>query len=282
MKRTVVLLSSIVCTFAAMSQSEQSDSIFDWHPADPSGLAPADESTDSLAGAVPDAYMPSLAYPRFGEPGALRVNPLATRFVGRAYIPGTAILRQWGSGMVVASGANDSLYGLMGMERGALSFNQQVGALSVSIYGTAVKYGYFRGLSTTYGIGGTVTYQLSPTVGVSVFGEYHTDASGIFQPAMMGYVSVPRFGGYVNWRFHSHWGVKLGVQSYRSMAYAKWDTRPIIMPYYRTSGGAELGIDLGPILYELVRKATGGRWGGYGNPTISPDVFGSPPVAPRN
>lgn len=206
------------------------------------------------------------------QPG-LRVNPNAARLSSMGFIPGVAMLDSWGSGGIFATGSRQDLPGLMGIESGALNFRQQVGAFTLSLFGSVTKYGYFNGLATSYGFGGSLSYEINEHLGVTVFGSYNSP-TGINQAAMMGYVATPTFGGYLNWRFHPHWGVKVGAQSYRSVAYGRRETQPIVMPYYRTSGGAEIGIDVGGILYQVIRSASGNSWGNPGNPTIDPRPSG--------
>jgi len=245
--------------------------------------------TQPSATALPAAVAPRLdAFPANGgsymvERGIMpaAVNPAATRMPVFAFVPGVADIVSWGSGGVYASGSRENLPGLMGIESGALNFRQQIGAFTLTMFGSAVKYGYFRGLSTSYGFGGELSYRINDNLGITLFGAYYSPA-GISQAAMMGNVNVSTFGGYVDWRFHEHWGVKVGARSYRSVAYGgRWETLPVVTPYYRTSGGAEFGVDLGGILYEVVRNASGKKWGGYGNPTIGRPDFGPPPIRPH-
>lgn len=218
--------------------------------------------------ASPSRYVPAtLAYP---------INPLATAIPPMSFTPGIADIASWGSGGVYAAGGRANLPGLMGIESGSINFVQQMGPVTLSLFGSAEKYGWFRGLSTTYGFGGALSYRFSDNLSMTVFGSYNSPA-GIMQPAMMGYVSAPVIGGYLDWRFHPHWGVKAGVQSYRSIAYGRWETQPMVIPYYRTSSGAEIGIDVGGILYQVIRSAasgSGSNWGNPGNPTIDPRPTG--------
>lgn len=221
--------------------------------------------------------------PHLEPPASLKVNPSAVAFPRFSYIPGTSIIRQWETGGLFATGSAESLPGLMGIERGSLNATQRFGAVTVTLYAAAAKYGYFRGLSTTYGFGGSASWQISPTVSLTVFGSYWTPASLHGSPGMLADVAVTNIGGYIDWRFHPHWGVKAGVQSYRSMVYGgRWETQPIVMPYYRTSSGAEIGVDFGGILYQLVRGlSSDSNWGRPGNPTIEPPRP-QPLVRPRN
>ena len=274
---TVILLSA---GFAALAQTEPVDSC--GVISVPLPINPVEEIQTPESHL--DTHTPHFPVtPGFGigHEGLRQVNPLATSLPPLGYVPGQAPIYSWGSGGFFATGSRQNLYGLMGIESGTLDFRQRVGALTISLFASATKYGYFRGLSTSYGFGGSLSYDFNDKLGMTVFGSYASSPVGMNQAAMLGYVSSPVIGGYLDWRFADHWGVKVGAQSYRSIAYGRWETQPIVMPYYRTSSGAEIGIDVGGILYQVIRQASGGSWGNPGNPTIGRPDFGPPPVAPR-
>lgn len=208
-----------------------------------------------------------------GNPGAIfetgmTINPAAFTYPDFSFSAGQADLLSWHQGSFYATGASTGLPGLMGIEQGALNLSQSFGKFNLTVYGSAIKYGFFQGLETSYGFGGELTYIINDKTSVTMFGSYNSPI-GITLPAMMGYVGVPTFGGYVNYRFHPHWGVKVGAQSYRSLVTRQWETQPIVMPYFRL-GQNDIGIDLGGIIYELIKSATYEAWGKSGNPTISP------------
>lgn len=277
----------VVCIFhvsvSAMARVEPIDSVAEstpYAPSIPSGL----ETHETHLAPAPSIFNGVLNEPIWQSVEnplpLLHVNPLATALPPMGYVPGQASIYSWGSGGFFASGERSNLYGLMGIESGAIDFRQRIGAFSFSIYASAAKYGYFRGLSTSYGFGGSMSYDFNEHLSMTLFGSYASPA-GITQPAMMGYVAAPVIGGYLNWKASEHWGVKVGAQSYRSIASGRWEAQPIVMPYYRTSGGAEIGVDVGGMLYQVIRQASGGSWGNQGNPTIGRPDFGPPPVAPR-
>ena len=276
-----------MCGQLALAQTETPVSISDTtslHLVIPPGnITPTDSIFQTPEVGVPHQYRGTYS----GERNKLQlhhdaqVNPYATHLPRFSFHPGQATLFSWGTGGIHAAGSRENLPGLMGIESGSLNFRQQLGNLTLTLFGSAEKYGYYRGLSTIYGFGGSLSYALSDNVGVTLFGSYYTSA-GIKQPAMAGYVSAPVFGGYVDWRIHPHWGVKVGAQSYRSVFNGRWEAQPIAMPYYRTSGGAEIGVDLGGILYQVIHQASGKQWGNPGNPSIGRPDFGPPPIRPHH
>ncbi len=265
-------VSVLLVAFCSEADELQPDSVATGMP--PMEVLPA-ISEDEPSGAAVSPTLPSVGLPTIPLwSDGLQLNPLATSIPSQSFLPGTAMLGMWGSGGIYATGQSVNLIGLGAIERGSLNLSHNFGNFSVTLFGEAEKYGYFSGLSTVYGFGGAVSYTINSNLSLTLFGSYHT-SSGIVQPALAGYVSTPQFGGFLDWKFHDKWGVKVGAKSYRSIAYGRWETQPIVMPYYRTSSGATIGVDVGGILYQLVRSVSVGRGGNHTNPTIAP-VIDSP------
>lgn len=185
--------------------------------------------------------------------------------------PGIAPIASWNGGGAYAAGGVSVMPGMMAVNSGSLNIYQSLGNFSFSIYGNVNKYGYFRGLETSYGFGGSMSYQLADNVGVTLFGNYSM-MTGIYQPTMAGYVSSSSFGGYFDFRLSERWGVKTGAQTYRSIVDNSWKTQPIVMPYVRLNGGQEIGVDVGGIVYGIF-QSLGNHGGNHGNPTVPPPTM---------
>lgn len=193
------------------------------------------------------------------------------------HFPAVPYVARWQNGGLYGQIDTQSMPGLMGIESGRFTLQQNFGNFTLSGYGEAVKYGFFGGLVTSYGFGGSLSYRANDNLSFTAFGSYYTSPGMMFSPAMAGYMQIPTFGGFADYRFNSRWGVRLGAQSYRSVMDNRWETQPIVMPYFKISGNNEIGIDVGGILYQLIRTNTGnGDWGG--NPTMRPPTSGMPPV----
>ncbi len=190
---------------------------------------------------------------------------------------GGATLASWDGGMVYATGAVTSLQGLAGIERGRVTFLQQLGPLSVSMWGEAAKYGYFRGLTTQYGFGGSATWTFNPTLSLTVFGSYY-NTNPWQSSAMAPYFASTNYGGYLGINFNDHWGVDVGAQRSFESYNNRWATRPIVAPYYKMDNGAKIQVDVGGIVYGLLENAgVIGRQNN--NPTMGPPIpMGPPPV----
>lgn len=178
-------------------------------------------------------------------------------------------LFRWRNGGLVGSVSSEVLPGMMGIESGGFALTQDFGKFSIAAYGEALKYGYYGGLSRSFGFGGSMTYRANEKLSFTLFGSYYT-SPGFATPAMAGYMNIPTFGGYMDYKFNDHWGMKVGAQSYRSMYGNHWQTQPILTPYYRVSKDVELGIDVGGILYQLLELNKDKKMRHYGNPTMGP------------
>lgn len=195
-------------------------------------------------------------------------------------MPGVAVPFLWNSGQVYAAGSTTVLPGLAGIESGRIGLVQHFGRFTLDAYGEASKHGYFNGLASVWGFGASLSFRISEKVSVSMFGAYQTTSRLYGPPALVPYMAVPNFGGYFDFSLGSRWGVQVGVQSYRSLASGRWETQPIVKPYYRLNEKTDIGIDVGGILYNLVRWNRGKRTGRVVNPTIGPPSGAYLPVGP--
>lgn len=210
------------------------------------------------------------------------VSRLATDWhVHGVYVPtaGVAGIASWQGGGLSANGGSMSMPGMMGVESGGLSLTQDFGRFTLMGGVTATKYGYFRGLQTDYSFHGSLGYRISDRWSVTVFGAYSTGLSPL-TPAMAGYMNAPAFGGYVSYDINEHWGVSVGAQTTRSLVSNRWEAQPIVRPYYKVNKNVSIGVDVGGIMYNLIKDYVEGKHH-RGSPVIGPPRQGPPPVAPR-
>lgn len=191
----------------------------------------------------------------------------------------------WQGGGVYGSGGSVSMPGMMGVESARLNFSQTVDNVTFTAWGGAVKYGYFRGLQTSYGFGGSLDYRISDRWSVTLFGSYYSSVHPL-TPAMAGFMNVPNFGGYASYNINEHWGISVGAQATRSLVTNRWEAQPIVTPYYRFNEKVAIGVDVGGIIYNIARELidsrhNGGRPSGGPMPPSSPPRPGPPPVVTR-
>lgn len=196
-------------------------------------------------------------------------------------IGGIAPISIWESGAFYASGSAASMPGLMGIESGALNITQQIGDITFTGSFNADKYGYYRGLTTTYGVSGNIVWHINDTFSLTIFGS-HSFNSIYINPQTLPYMRATSYGGYLGINLHERWGVNVGAQRVYNSATGQWETVPIMQPYYRLNKRDAIGVDLGGILYEVIRANRDKHFGGQRNPTMAPPIpMGPPPVRPH-
>lgn len=161
-------------------------------------------------------------------------------------------IASWQGGGLYASGNATDLPGLIGIESGRLNITHTIGGLSMTAWGEATKYGYFRGLQTSYGFGATMTYRFSDKLSLTAFGSYSTPLHPL-TPAMAGMMNSTRIGGYASYNINDRWGINVGAQATHSLVTNRWQAQPIVMPYYRVNKDVSIGIDVGGIIYNIAK-----------------------------
>lgn len=263
MKQLTLFLLSFTLAFTLNAQD-----VYDFTPLSPNSSV---RPTDSIASF-------DIKYPRF------KIAPLGSSLVSdtilplsfrRPYIlphPGTAVIAAWDNGAISANGSTAHMPGLMGIERGNMNFGLTIGRMTYNIYGEAIKYGYFNGLQTSYGFGADATYHFSDKLSITLFASYYSPLRRM-PHAATAYISTSNFGGYFDYSFSNRFGVQVGAQSYRSSLTHRWETQPIVKPYYKISSKASIGVDVGGIIYQLLKSNVGNNSWGPKNPTIGPPVM---------
>ena len=191
--------------------------------------------------------------------------------------PGLAMIVSLPNLNVTANGSATSLPGMAGIESGRLSASTLIGPLSLTAWAGAEKYGYFRGLQTIYGFGGSISYQISPRLSLTAFGSYYTSPSSgnrpdiRLLPGLAGMMSMTTVGGYASYDLSEHWGVSVGAEATRSVFDGRWHAQPIVTPYYKINDKVAIGANVGGIAYGLLQNYLDARHARHHQ---------APPVAP--
>ena len=176
------------------------------------------------------------------------------------FTPGVSSLFQWKSGAIVASGSTRSFPGLMLIDSEEFGIYQSAGNFRFHTGGIVNKYGYFNGLHTQYGLNGGTSYQFTPRLSATIFGEYYFGqpprmANGMpMPPAMIGYYGRSTFGGYFDFQINERWGVQTGAQTVQQVGTNRYKAEPIVTPYYRINKKVAIGLPVGQILYHILKK----------------------------
>ncbi len=176
------------------------------------------------------------------------------------FTPGQEKLLDWNSGMVIATGGTRSFPGLMQIDGGTLGIYQSAGNFTFRAGGMVNKYGYFNGLQTQYSLNGSITYQFTPRLSATIFGDYYFGSpsqmvkSMPMPPSIIGYYGRSTYGGYVDIQINEHWGVQTGVQTVQQIGTNKYQAEPIVTPYYKINKKVAIGLPVGQILYNILKK----------------------------
>lgn len=170
-----------------------------------------------------------------------------------------------------------SMPGLMGIESVTAIARFDIGNLSIQPQAQAIRYGFFRGLQTSYGIGASFDYRISDRFSVTAFGTYFTPV-GAPSPAIAGFMQTSRLGGYATWRISERWSLSAGAQAVQTpYCINKWQTVPMLVPTYHINSKVALGIDVGGILYEIAESLIDNHRSNSG-----PSFNAGPAMAPQN
>lgn len=276
-RRTAILVAFSAMFLRGMAQVERTDSV-SLSSADsiPSYMVPLDKPCGIPCADAEWVYNPEYM-------AALQEIRLRTVWSARSveYVtPGQAGVMAWPGGGLYAAGTMMELPGLMGLERGSLNLAQTFGPVSLTAYAAAHRIGYFGGVQTAYGFGGSIDWRIGDRWRITAFGQYVRPMHPL-GPAMAGMMPTSNFGGYVSYDLSDRWGVSVGAQVTRSLVTNQWEAQPIVMPYYKVNKDVSIGIDVGGILYEVVKYYIDRRDARHHGPVMAPPKAGPPPVAPR-
>ena len=104
----------------------------------------------------------------------------------------------------------------------------------------------------------------SDRVTLKVFGSY--DIGNSYG------MSTHSYGATMSVDMSDRFGMEMGVQRYYDAMSGRWETVPVMIPYYHFDKFT-LGLDVGGIIYEILRNAVFDKnrgIGGPSGPTIGP------------
>lgn len=194
---------------------------------------------------------------------------------------------RWQSGALTPYGQINELPGIMRSERVGFAFMQNVGNVTFGLSAYNVNYGMFREMASQKGISASLEWRLNEHLSLHGFGTYAGRMNSLNGPGFFGnpvnragYVDASRYGGFLRYTPNDKWGVDMGAQNQYNMATGRWEAAPILRPFVKVNGKDAIGIDVGGILYHLLRENVGRKMGwGRGNPTMGPPIpMGPPPV----
>ncbi len=170
-------------------------------------------------------------------------------------------LWRYRTGSLMGIGEQNSMPGIGRINEATLLWSQQWGdRLTLQAYLTATQLDMEFLHRHVWGAGGLASYQLGERWTLKAFGSY--DTGNPYNPYGR------QWGGSLVWKASSHFGIEGGVRRRYNAWTHRWETEPIVAPYYQNDQ-LKLQLDVGPILHQLLREVVVGRSRREG-PTIAP------------
>lgn len=192
------------------------------------------------------------------------MNPSAL-FRGDYHTQG--VLRQYSRGTFYGSGGQMSVPGIGRFNNASLGYQYAFNdKLSMQINMNAMKINMAHITGQTFSTSGALLYQPTERVTFKLFGSY--DIGNSYG------MSTHLYGGTMSVDMSDRFGMEMGVQRYYDSMRGRWETVPIVIPYYRFEKFT-LGLDVGGLVFEILRdlvfdKHRGGGEREGGGPTIMP------------
>ena len=240
-------------------------------------LRSATSGTGTTAGAV-DATLPTRraavdddAHPMTFTPPAVPPEYIPPYYTNPSpmfrgdYSTGGAIAT-WGDNAIYGRGGRYSLPGLGVQTEAGLTYVRQLNdRLRLQAAANATKLSMTHLTRMAVELDGRLTYQPQEHVWFNVFGG---TAVGRF-PNRPDW----HYGGSVGFDLGERFSLELGVQRYYDRSTGRWTTLPVVIPTVKLPK-FDLGLDVGPIIYEIIRNAVhkGDRF--RGGPMLRPEVPG--------
>ena len=137
-------------------------------------------------------------------------------------------------------------------------FNEQ---FELQVRANAMKINMSHITGQAFSTSGAFLYHPSDRVTFKVFGSY--DIGNSYG------MSTHSYGATMSVDMSDRFGMEMGVQRYYDAMSGRWETVPVMIPYYHFNKFT-LGLDVGGILYEILRDVVFDKNRGIGGPTIGP------------
>lgn len=164
------------------------------------------------------------------------------------------VLRQFPHGAVFGSGSQTSVPGIGRFNNASLGYQHIFNdRLSLQLRANAMKINMSHITGQAFSTAGRLTYRASDRVAFNVFGSY--DIGNSYG------MSTNSYGATMSLDMSERFGVEVGAQRYYDAMRGGWQTVPVVIPYYRFEK-FKLGLDVGGIIYEILRSAVFDNRGG--------------------
>lgn len=149
-------------------------------------------------------------------------------------------------GILYGTGQQNNLIGIGTVNNATIGYMHSINdKLSINMQLNAVKavFPYYNNQS--FGTSGSISYRLNDNIKFNAFGSYYITTSSPLR--------MYDYGASMSFDVTERFGTEMGIRRHYNSMYGKWETIPIVMPYYKFNK-IDLGIDVGGILYEVLNN----------------------------
>lgn len=170
-------------------------------------------------------------------------NKMSPVFKGEYNVAG--IIKQFDRGALVGAGRQTNLLNVGKVNIAKFAYYHQFNdrLLMNTGIGTTVFSGY-KFTNQSIDLSGLLSYKLQDKLTFHTFGSYSQSISSNFKSY--------QYGASMSYDITDKFGVELGAQRYYNSAINRWETDPIIVPYYKFNK-VNIGMDFGGITKEVIR-----------------------------
>lgn len=180
----------------------------------------------------------------------------------------SGVMKEFRDGTLSGSGGQTSVPGIGRFNEAALLYEHVLSQnLKFQLGMDAMKINMSYITGQTFSASGALIYQASDRLAFKVFGSY-----AIGKTYGM---NTHTYGGSMSLDMSDRFGMEVGVQRYYDSMRGRWETVPMVIPYYKFDK-FKLGLDVGGILYEILRSTVFESKGSMGSPTIAAPRFQIP------
>lgn len=227
-------------------------------------VSPLNPVSEKVTEYLPNPSVQLDSIPHFSLKGGhylpYQVNP-SLNFRGDFRTDG--IFRQFSQGVLYGSGGQTSLPGIGRFNNASLGYQHAFNDhLSMQVNANAMKINMSHITGQAFSTSGALLYQASDRVAFKFFGSY--DIGNSYG------MGTRSYGATMSLDMSERFGMEMGVQRYYDAMRGRWETVPVVIPYYRFEKFT-LGFDVGGVVYEILRNLVFDKnRNGEGGPTIMP------------
>lgn len=176
------------------------------------------------------------------------------------------VIRQFGKGALIGSGSQENMISMGTLNTASFGYMHQFNPrLSTTFTVNTSKFSAPAKFNQSVGASGGMRYKLTDNITLNTFGSYDYNLNAR--------LSIVNFGGSAEFDIIDKFGIEGGVQTFYDNWSNRWQTMPIVKPYYKISDDCKIGFDFGPIIQETIRSAIM-KGHDNGGPTIMPPRMG--------